>query len=709
MITEALAYKFREIPGVRIYNNMPDSDGRIEKGLYYFQNTDIQRSLSDYDYVIYGEISADKKAFYIKPRIFDIKFNKNITISTIRGYSGDLFRTFDLATDEIYKTFIEIVSIEVPTAMRIGIIADYPVTKKTKNALLSYIRNLITQVTNDLDSPEYGEIVSWRDMQEFYFNPSVRLNEVVEVKDIDVLIKANFTTSEKDYFVNTIILVSGEEKEINLPELSSSYFRSYDFVKYVNAEYQGLVNNILTSQGDWNLTPFRKLESSNDHLKEYGDEMALNGEFYLSNLMYMRLIENEIKTAELHHKIGNNLFSLKRIEEALLEYNKAIEINPGYASSYAASGRIETELENYKKGIKLLERANKLAPEVYDTKLWLGISYYQAGQYEPAIVSLEQSLELNAEDFESYKYLGLSYLAVAELNTNDNARKYYDRAIRLFLDYNERHPDSSEGSYYFAYALSEKGIWLYLKNDYILALDYFEEAQMHHSFDYVQQYLVSCMLKNQKYEKARLLTDQSVSLNILSSDFIYYDNGLTIRQSVPDSIEMTQEAEQEVFYYLGKHIEFNPTDSRGFYLLGNTYMIIEDFESATLYLEQAIELAPSVAAYQLDLMEGYIFTGNYERSIKLQSSIQDEFYKGNDVTKSDYAISLYLVITAKRMIGEETSFEEKRLQSMIDNEAVRINSWLFRIYKRWLETLEEDDENKHFLLELTEYMIDSGE
>ena len=57
------------------------------------------------------------------------------------------------------------------------------------------------------------------------------------------------------------------------------------------------------------------------------------------------------QTAEIHLKKGKESYEKEDYINALIEYNKAIEINPNYSRAYCGIGIIKAKKEQYKEAI----------------------------------------------------------------------------------------------------------------------------------------------------------------------------------------------------------------------------------------------------------------------------------------------------------------------------------------------------------------------
>jgi tetratricopeptide (TPR) repeat protein len=701
--TEVLTYKFSNHPGAHLHYNIPYRERYLLNSRFYIQAQEDTRDITEYDYIIYGDFSVFKGEIFIKPVIYDVKSNQNYSLSTIVGETASLFRSFDDAGNQIYEKFLEISTTVDLSDIRLGIIYD-DIGERTKKAWMAYYRDVIIQVNNSIHSSNDINILPWREMQEFYNDSELDLRSIADAFDIDILLHSRFKSIGKDIQLTTSILLKTSDQALRLPAYSSSYYQSIDFVDFISAEYQGIVDNILTEDKQWNTEPFKQYEDDNI-LLEMSTEYTKQEKFFFSSLLLRKVLERNIKSPKIHYDLGQNLIQLNRVEEAFIEFLKAKELDPDYAPAWAGEGFIYTQLGSYDLGLKSLEYAKEIDPEDNDTRLWLGMSYYRSKLYHEAVAELEQVLERALENFEIYKYLGLSYLEIATADGSESAEVYFDKAIDLFRSSHELGLDQSQSKYYLGNALTEKAIWAAKREECHKTIEYAEEAEQYHTFDYIYEYMIRCLLKDRRYPAARELTDKAVSLYILNAENIYYENALVIRESSISAGLYDDIACQEIIYYLDRHLYYKPNDFLATYLIGNSYLYLDDTDQGREYLERSVEIRPEAVEFQLDLLEVYILENEFNKCFELYQNIEKYAQKRDAFTPRHKALSLHLVITALKMVGESTKTEEKNLHFLLESGEVKITNWSFESYLNWLEQVETSQEIREYLSGMTELLM----
>lgn len=168
----------------------------------------------------------------------------------------------------------------------------------------------------------------------------------------------------------------------------------------------------------------------------------LKGKFQRTN--------DQNEKAKLQANIARYYLNLNDYERAVLEYEKALGLNPRVVEAYNGIGIAYTMLKRYPQAIKSQEKALALNPEFANAHASLGLIYLIQENYELAIHHYRQSISLsvnNSEnrnlsvEAESYKKIGQilmsqqsysdaisAYQASIAINPND-AELYYNIGI----------------------------------------------------------------------------------------------------------------------------------------------------------------------------------------------------------------------------------------------------------------------------------------
>jgi tetratricopeptide (TPR) repeat protein/Txe/YoeB family toxin of Txe-Axe toxin-antitoxin module len=147
---------------------------------------------------------------------------------------------------------------------------------------------------------------------------------------------------------------------------------------------------------------------------------------------------------------GKEKYKQKNYKAAIIEYNKAINLNPNGFTAYTARGNAQLEMGNKKGAIDDYTKAININPNDTETYYYRGNAYKQIGQKQKAIDDYTQALKLNPNDANGYYKRGATrvnlgdnkgaiddYTQAIKLDTND-ANAYYNRgAARVNLGDNQ--------------------------------------------------------------------------------------------------------------------------------------------------------------------------------------------------------------------------------------------------------------------------------
>lgn len=206
----------------------------------------------------------------------------------------------------------------------------------------------------------------------------------------------------------------------------------------------------------------------------------------LRNYTIRASLKNSYHKGIEYHKQG-------KFDEAIIEYDKAIKINPGLAVVYLDRGLSYAQKGDYAKAVLDFDKAISLAPKFSKAYGALGNLYNRQGNYDLAIDNFSNAIELDPMDMYSYRGRGSAYghakkhdLAIAdytkmiEINANDaaaylnrgTAHVYmgnYDQAIEDFTSAIKIDPEA-------VLAYNNRG-WAYnKKGNFIKAIADFNQA-----------------------------------------------------------------------------------------------------------------------------------------------------------------------------------------------------------------------------------------
>ena len=162
-----------------------------------------------------------------------------------------------------------------------------------------------------------------------------------------------------------------------------------------------------------------------------GEGRAENAQEVIAEQLLHELIEiGEGELADDHKNKGNEHMSNKRYEEALHQYDLAIETSPSGPNSYVYySNRAAAHcyLANYVNATQDCQRSIELNPDYEKAFSRLGLSLFFQGEYEGTILAYEESLKLDPTNKASMSYLKKAKAKLSEQQKEKKAREEEER------------------------------------------------------------------------------------------------------------------------------------------------------------------------------------------------------------------------------------------------------------------------------------------
>jgi len=113
--------------------------------------------------------------------------------------------------------------------------------------------------------------------------------------------------------------------------------------------------------------------------------------------------------SEQHNNLGAKYYQQGKLEKAIKEFQRAIEINPFYAEAYNNLGAVYLDKEEYKKAIQHLQKAIEIDSSYGFPHYNLAIALHYLGKDEEAIAELKEAIWLNPRSFKAYYNLACYY------------------------------------------------------------------------------------------------------------------------------------------------------------------------------------------------------------------------------------------------------------------------------------------------------------
>lgn len=123
-------------------------------------------------------------------------------------------------------------------------------------------------------------------------------------------------------------------------------------------------------------------------------------------------------------------------EQALIELERAIEINPSLTTAYVGIGDIHREVGDYVAAERSYSTAAQLEPQNFDAQYRHGLTLHLLNRVADAVRAYLRALAVQPGDFDANLNVASAYLQLGEPR---QALAYAERAVRLNLDSGPAH------------------------------------------------------------------------------------------------------------------------------------------------------------------------------------------------------------------------------------------------------------------------------
>jgi len=258
---------------------------------------------------------------------------------------------------------------------------------------------------------------------------------------------------------------------------------------------------------------------------------------------------------------------MKAYEQAINDYNSAIELKPEYAWAYGSRGLVYRILKDYQRAIADFDHAIELKPEYAWAYGSRGRAYHLLKDYQRAIADFDRAIELDPRYIWAYEQRGRVY---RKLRNYQRALEDYDHAVEL------------DPNYVWAYV--HRGITYRMLKDYQQAIADFDRAlelEPDNAVILVQRGLTCLWMRDTRRAAIDYTHVWELDSKFLHNGWMAEWTGMCYE--IPDL---------EVIEQLEIIAAIDPENPVAFVCRGVVRWLRRDFEEALQELEQAIQIAP---------------------------------------------------------------------------------------------------------------------
>jgi tetratricopeptide (TPR) repeat protein len=189
-------------------------------------------------------------------------------------------------------------------------------------------------------------------------------------------------------------------------------------------------------------------------------------------LAYERALEIEPHHTDVHQTVGTLLELAGQMPAAIEHYRQALKIDPGSDLSHNCLGNALKKTGHTQEAMQEFAAAVEAAPQSVAGYLNLGLAYQEAGYYREAVDLYVKALEVAPQSAEAHHKLGR---ALAETGNREEALAQYRSALALDPGMALAHSD-------LALALEQSGNVLEAIEHYQLAIQKDPNSAIYHAF-----------------------------------------------------------------------------------------------------------------------------------------------------------------------------------------------------------------------------------
>jgi tetratricopeptide (TPR) repeat protein len=135
-----------------------------------------------------------------------------------------------------------------------------------------------------------------------------------------------------------------------------------------------------------------------------------------------------------HNNLGTLLLHQGRVDEALVHFQKAVELRPDYAEAHYNLGQVLYPMGEVDEALAHFRRALEIQPNLAMVHNNLGYALLQAGQAEEALAHFRKAMQIEPDSSHAHYVLGV---ALSQMGQVDEAIAHYQKALEIRPDFPE--------------------------------------------------------------------------------------------------------------------------------------------------------------------------------------------------------------------------------------------------------------------------------
>ncbi|MGO9476956.1 MAG: tetratricopeptide repeat protein, partial [Limisphaerales bacterium] len=301
--------------------------------------------------------------------------------------------------------------------------------------------------------------------------------------------------------------------------------------------------------------------------------------------------------AVAHNSLGNALFQKGRVDEAMVQYQKALQIKPDSAEACYNLGITLAKKGDVDEAIAYYQRALQIKPDDAGVHNNLGNALLQKGQVDEAITHYQRALQIKPDDAGVRNNLGSVLLQKGQV---DEAMAHFQKALEIKPDYAEVHNNLGN-------ALLQKG-------QVDEAITHYQRAlQIKPDFAEVHFNLGAVLFKKGRVDEAIAHFQKALQIN---PDYAEVHNNLGNALLQKGQVD-------EAIAHFQKALQIKPDSARVHFNLGNALLQKGQVDEAIAQYQKALQINPDFREVHYNLSAILFKTGRVDEAIThLQKVLQ---------------------------------------------------------------------------------------
>jgi protein O-mannosyl-transferase len=129
-----------------------------------------------------------------------------------------------------------------------------------------------------------------------------------------------------------------------------------------------------------------------------GNALSEKGQVDEAMIQFQKALEIIPNYADAHYNLGNAFSQKGEMDKAIAQYQKALEIKPNYAGAHYNLGNALLRKGQVDEAISQYQMALKIKPDYAEACSNLGVALFQKGRLDDAIAQFQEALRLNPND-----------------------------------------------------------------------------------------------------------------------------------------------------------------------------------------------------------------------------------------------------------------------------------------------------------------------